>query len=77
MGIQEEKVEARNIEAKKMKESVPQPAKLDISTRSYTPLKAWPYETKIVGNYSTVHNYLFYLSKDKQAEAAREAEREN
>jgi len=59
-----------------MEESVSQPSKLDISTRSYTPLKARPYERKIVGNYSTVHNYLFYLSKDKKAEAARDAERE-
>jgi len=81
VGVQKEKVKAQYLkDAKKVMEGVSGgPSKLDISTRSYTPLKARPYERKIaaLGDYSTVHNYLFYLSKDKQAEAAREAEREN
>lgn len=79
MGVEKEKVRAQYLkEAKQVEEQLSQPPpKLEISTRSYTPLKARPYERKIaaLGDYSTVHNYLYYLSKDKQAEAAREAER--
>lgn len=81
VGVQKEKVKAQYLRdaRSKMNDVSQPPSKMDISTRSYTPLKARPYERKIaaLGDYSTVHNYLFYLSKDKQAEAAKDAEREN
>jgi len=75
MGIHNEKLKAQNLkQAKRVEEKLNQQEKLEISTRSYTPLKARPYERKreSFGNQSTVHNYLFCLSKDKQAEADRE-----
>lgn len=78
MGIHNEKLKAQNLKQAKREEKLVN-HELEISTRSYTPLKARPYERKInsLGNHSTVHNYLFYLSKDKQAEADREkADRE-
>jgi len=77
MGIHNEKLKAINLKQAKRVEAklYQQKEKLEISTRSYTPLKARPYERKresSFGNQSTVHNYLYYLSKDKQAEADRE-----
>jgi len=76
MGVHNEKLKAQNLkQAKRVEEKLHQQnEKLEISTRSYTPLKARPYERKIasLGNQSTVHNYLFHLSKDKHADADRE-----
>jgi len=71
LGILNQKMKATKIKIARVQENKPlPPMKLDISTRSYTPSKPRPYESHIasVDDFSNVHNYLFYLSKEKRAE---------